>query len=70
MSNLNLKEITITISYERRMKELGLMLSQCQLLEELLKNETITLQEKAKAVIEERDKQKTGEQTGEQNGGQ
>ena len=56
-----LKEVTITILYERRMKELALMLSQCQLLEELLKNETAVLQEKAKAAIEEKNKQKTGE---------
>lgn len=59
---MNLKEVTITIPYERRMKEIALMLAQVQLLEEYLKGEMVSLQSSAATVLKEQ-AQKAGEKS-------
>lgn len=60
---MNMKEVTVTIPYERRMKELTGMLAQYQLLEELLKGEISSLQSGAAAALKEQE-QKIGESNG------
>lgn len=59
----NMKEITVTIPYERRMTELTGMLAQCQLLGEFLKGEISSLQSGAAAALKEQ-QQKNGEING------
>lgn len=63
MSN-NIKEVTVTIPFERRMREMTAMLSQCQLLEDFLRSEISSLQSGAVAALKEQQAQKTGEQNG------
>lgn len=57
---MSIKEVTVTIPYERRMRELTSMLAQNQLLEEFIKNEITTIQSGAAAALKEQEK-KTGE---------
>ena len=61
----NIKEVTVTIPFERRIREMTAMLSQCQLLEDFLKSEIASLQSGAAAALKEQ-----AQKTGAQNGGQ
>jgi hypothetical protein len=46
------KEVTVTITYDRRMKELSLMLSQAQLIEEFIKGEIVGMKSGAAAALQ------------------